>query len=347
MIETALATWFALTAISAGYVAWDSYMRNPELGIMKVGWVLVTLYGGPVAAAVYVLSCKEPRAGAHEAFTKPLWKQSLGSTIHCMAGDATGIILAAAITTTLGLPMRFDLVIEYALGFGFGLLIFQALFMRKMLGGSYASALRRSFLPEWLSMNAVMAGMIPVMVALMSSDMKAMDPTSLRFWGTMSLATLVGGVIAYPVNVWLVAAGLKHGMGTVRVLGEGGHSLSADPTVPGGLLSIAKPDQKPSAEARMNDSAGMAKSGTSGMPAMASTRGEASMSASAASPPQIAAVTILTLIALGGGIVLAERSGGLSSSQAEMSHTRMNEMSPTRSGSGDTIQNNPSKMLPM
>ena len=63
------------------------------------------------------------------------------------------------------------------LGFGFGLLIFQALFMRDMLGGSYVAAVRRSFVPEWLSMNAVMAGMIPVMVWLMSRDAKAMEIT--------------------------------------------------------------------------------------------------------------------------------------------------------------------------
>jgi hypothetical protein len=85
-----------------------------------------------------------------------------------------------------------------------------------MLGGSYPEAVRKSFLPEWLSMNGVMAGMIPVMVVLMLADMTAMHPGSPRFWGIMSLATLVGGVVAYPINVWLVQAGYKHGMGTER-----------------------------------------------------------------------------------------------------------------------------------
>lgn len=28
--------------------------------------------------------------------------------------------------------------------------------------------------------------------------------------------------------MWLVAKGLKHGMGTVRALGQGGHSLQAE-----------------------------------------------------------------------------------------------------------------------
>jgi phage tail protein X len=63
---------------------------------------------------------------------------------------------------------------------------------------------------------------------LMSRDMTAMEATSLRFWGVMSLASLVGFALAYPVNVWLVASGLKHGMGTVRAIGRGGHGLAAE-----------------------------------------------------------------------------------------------------------------------
>ncbi|WP_295814207.1 DUF4396 domain-containing protein [uncultured Deinococcus sp.] len=235
-LDLILAVWFGLTALSAAYVAWDAFTRNPELKVMKWGWLLVTLYTGPVGAALYILACQEPGPGTHETFIQPLWKQGLGSTIHCMAGDATGIIVAAAITMALGLPMWLDVISEYVFGFLFGLLIFQALFMRDMAGGSYLRAVRRSFLPEWVSMNAVMAGMIPTMVIVMSRDMTAMEPTSLRFWGVMSLATLVGLVLAYPANVWLVAGNLKHGMGTARALGRGGHSLTAEGRTIGPLV---------------------------------------------------------------------------------------------------------------
>ena len=149
--------------------------------------------------------------------------------MHCAAGDATGIIVAAVITAALGLPMWLDLIVEYAAGFGFGLFIFQALFMRDMMGGSYPMALRHSLLPEWLSMNFMMAGMFPVMVALMMGrDMRAMEPTQLVFWGTMAVGVMAGVLVAYPVNTWMVAKGLKHGMGTVRALGKGGHSVKAE-----------------------------------------------------------------------------------------------------------------------
>ena len=228
-IDLVLLGWFALVAISVAYVAWDAYRNNPELTVMKWGWVLVTLYLGPIALMLYVLSCKEPFSGTHDTFIQPLWKQGLGSTIHCVAGDATGIIAAATLTGLLGLPMAVDLVIEYAAGFGFGLFIFQALFMKDMMGGSYRAALRHSLVPEWLSMNFMMAGMFPTMVVLMMGrDMRAMEPTQLTFWGAMSASVLVGLLVAYPVNVWMVRKGLKHGMGTQRALGTGGHTMEAE-----------------------------------------------------------------------------------------------------------------------
>lgn len=105
-IDYFLVVWFALALASTLYVGFDQYRNNPEPVVMKWGFILVTLYMGPLGLLLYVLADKEPRPGEHEVFTRPLWKQGVGSTIHCVAGDATGIILAAAVTAALGLPRR-------------------------------------------------------------------------------------------------------------------------------------------------------------------------------------------------------------------------------------------------
>ncbi len=216
-IDWFLAVWFTLAVASTAYVAYDQFRQNPEPAVMKWGFVLVTLYTGPLGLLLYVMADKEPRPGTHETFVQPLWKQGAGSTIHCLAGDATGIIAAAVITALAGLPMWQDMIIEYVTGFLFGLLVFQALFMRKMMGGSYLQNVRRSFLPEFISMNAMMAGMLPVMgLLMMGRDMRAMQPDELLFWGVMSLGVIVGYAIAYPFNVWMVANELKHGLMTER-----------------------------------------------------------------------------------------------------------------------------------
>src|SRR2546429_9121440 len=112
-----LHAWFALAAASTAYVAWDNFVRkNPEETVMKWGWVLITLYMGPVALALYVLADKEPSPGTHEEFVRPLWKQGVGSTVHCIAGGASGIIAAAAITGLLGLPMWIDFIDAHSCG---------------------------------------------------------------------------------------------------------------------------------------------------------------------------------------------------------------------------------------
>ena len=108
---------------------------------------------------------------------------------------------------------------------------------------TYRAVLRTSFIPEWVSMNAMMAGMFPTMVAIMMGrDMRAMDPHEPLYWGTMALAIGVGFVTAYPVNWWLVSRGLKHGLMTVRPAatsgpvppGADGRHGPAEPAQPAG-----------------------------------------------------------------------------------------------------------------
>ncbi len=217
-IDYVVYAWLAIAVLSAAYVAYDQFRSNPEAAVMKWGFVLVTLYMGPIGLLLYVMADKEPRPGTHERFVQPLWKQGIGSTVHCVAGDATGIIAAAVVTALLGLPMWVDVIVEYCFGFLFGLLVFQTLFMRKTMGGSYAENLRRSFVPELLSMNLMMAGMAPAMIFLMMGrDMRAMWPGEPLFWFVMSLGVTIGFGTAYPINVWLVAKRMKHGLMTVRV----------------------------------------------------------------------------------------------------------------------------------
>ena len=231
-----LIVWFVLALGCTAYVAFDQFSGNPEPTVMKWGFILVTLYMGPFGLLLYVLADKEPRPGEHEHFTSPLWKQGVGSTIHCVAGDATGIIIAAAVTALLGLPMWIDLIVEYVAGFSFGLFIFQSLFMKKMMGGTYWDNVRKSFMPEFISMNAMMAGMAPTMsLLMMGRDMRAMDPLELIFWGVMSLGVMVGFATAYPFNVWMVKKKINRGLMTERdrsqedTAGHAGHGGRGKP----------------------------------------------------------------------------------------------------------------------
>lgn len=119
-----------------------------------------------------------------------------------------------------------EVALEYVVGFGFGWTIFQARFMRDAAGGSYSVALKRTFVPELLPMNLLMAGMVPTAMALRRHVGLSGDPAHARFWFVMSMALLVGFIVAYPMNWWLVANRLKHGMMTVRSKKEARMAMS-------------------------------------------------------------------------------------------------------------------------
>jgi len=212
VLDGILLLWYILTFGSLIILIWDLVTNTPAGTVMKLAWVLVVLYTGPIGLVIFLLSCRQPLPGTHDKFIAAHWKQATGSLLHCVAGDATGIIVSAVVVFHFGFPNGVDLIIEYLSAFVVGLLIFQALFMRVMLGGNYWLAVRKSFYPETVSMNMVMVGMIPTMVILMERLPDGNNPTEPLFWGIMSLATIVGMITAYPINSWMVRRGLKHGM---------------------------------------------------------------------------------------------------------------------------------------
>ena len=120
----------------------------------------------------------------------------------------------------------------------------------------------------------------------------------------MSAATLVGVVVAYPVNYWLVKNKLKHGMGTERALGHGGTPL---------------PEAAASAHAghdtTMADMAGMSHGQAASMPAtehnMAAMPGMDLSGGAPVSGLRKAVVTLLTLLMLAAGYYVAARYGDL------------------------------------
>ena len=214
MLPGIMTLWFIQAILFAGFVAVDS-RATPESPVLKWGFIIVTLYSGPVGLVLWLLACREPLPGSHERYVAARWRQVVGSTMHCVAGDGIGILAAAVVATLLHLPPLLEVAFEYAAGFLFGWTIFQALFMRDMMGGDYRKALAATFYAELVSMNGVMAGMVLVSMPW-RAHLGMSPPSSAAFWFVMSIGLTVGFAVAYPINWWLVARGLKHGMMTIR-----------------------------------------------------------------------------------------------------------------------------------
>lgn len=224
---TFLSIWFISAILAAIWAVYDMITNQPRITpLIKIAWVLIVLYLGVVGLILYIYSCRAPSGVDHDVYVAPIWKRALGSTIHCVSGDALGIVMVAVIISQTHLPMIAEFAIEYGFAFLFGWLIFQVAPIMVFMGKSFREALFAGVRAEFVSLTVMVMGMFPTMYALMKavggSGGHMPSPVSLEFWGIMTASIAVGFLVSYPANWWMVSIGWKRGMGSARVMGQGG-----------------------------------------------------------------------------------------------------------------------------
>ena len=96
MLSGVMTLWFIQVLLCVVFVVID-VRRTPEPSALKSGFVVVTVYSGPIGALPYVVACREPLPNTHAEYVRARWRQVTGSTMHCVAGDGLGILFAAAV----------------------------------------------------------------------------------------------------------------------------------------------------------------------------------------------------------------------------------------------------------
>lgn len=214
--------WYGFGILAGAWVLYDTLTTNRNvMPALKAGWPIIIVFFSVIGLALYFWSCRPPGIGTehgeaakrrHHDYVSAEWKKVVGSVIHCVGGDGFGIISAMVVTRALGVPFWTEFWIEYAVGFGFGWFIFQYIAMRKM-GDSPAQALWHGGRAEFFSMITVMLGMGSVMRFVTPMVVgHPPSPDTAAFWGFAALGLFVGAALTYPVNLWMVRIGWKHGM---------------------------------------------------------------------------------------------------------------------------------------
>lgn len=140
------------------------------------------------------------------------------ATLHCLLGCAIGEVAGLFIGTALGWSNGATIALAVGLAFlsGFGLTALP--FLRR--GYALKAALRIALVADAASITI----MEIVDNALMLAIPGAMDAPihSLFFWASMAVALAAAGVVAYPINRWLIARGKGHALAHVHHQGMAG-----------------------------------------------------------------------------------------------------------------------------
>jgi hypothetical protein len=142
----------------------------------------------------------------HTAQAPTLNRLALSATTHCLTGCAIGEVLGLVIATMLGWHDLPSVLLAILLAFVFG----YALTIRPLIASGIAlrQAGRLAIASDTLSI-ATMEVVDTAFVLAVPGAMAAGLTDSL-FWTSLAASLVIAGVVAYPVNRWLIARGRGH-----------------------------------------------------------------------------------------------------------------------------------------
>jgi hypothetical protein len=157
-------------------------------------------------------------------------RMALSATLHCLTGCAIGEVLGVFIGTALGWSNAATIALAIALAFVFGYSLTSLPLLRA--GLALATVVPIAFASDTLSIT-VMEIVDNAIVLVIPGAMDA-GVGDLLFWGSLSVALVIAGFFAYPVNRWL----LQRGKGHAAVHATGIHG-GPSPRVAGGVFAAA------------------------------------------------------------------------------------------------------------
>jgi hypothetical protein len=128
------------------------------------------------------------------------------ATVHCLTGCAIGEVLGMIIGTALGWGDYETIALAVVLAFFFGYSLTMLPLLRA--GLAFGAAVPLALASDTVSI-AVMEIVDNAIMLLIPGAMDA-GLTNLLFWGSLAVALLIAGAVAFPVNRWLIVRGKGH-----------------------------------------------------------------------------------------------------------------------------------------
>ncbi|MGH8161739.1 MAG: DUF4396 domain-containing protein [Gammaproteobacteria bacterium] len=213
-------SWAALIAagVTAAVIGFDiARGRRQSPRIMEIVWPITALYFGPIGWFLYWRLGRAPTIGEKTpASKKPRWQSVFVSATHCGAGCTLGDILADILIVALSisivpLALGTSYILDFSAAYAFGIL-FQYLPIRAMGQRSPPAALWSAIKADTLSLVAFEIGLFGWMALVQLVWFPGLVANTALFWFMMQIGMAVGFAATYPMNWWLVKAGIKHGM---------------------------------------------------------------------------------------------------------------------------------------
>jgi len=131
---------------------------------------------------------------------------ALSATLHCLTGCAIGEVLGMIIGTALGFSALGTIVLAVVLAFMFGYALTSLPLLRA--GLALAVVVPIALASDTLSIATM--EVVDNLIMLVIPGALDAGVGDLLFWGSLAVALVIAGAVAFPVNRWLLARGRGH-----------------------------------------------------------------------------------------------------------------------------------------
>lgn len=228
-----------LGGVCALIVLVDVVRRPQKMGVMNVVWPVTALFGTVFTLWGYVKygrasgkDAMRQARGAHQRmpsesqpFRAIVGKGASHCGAGCMIGDLIAewlVFLVPAVAVWFGWHSLFEekifaaWVVDFIFAFTLGI-VFQYFAIAPMRGLSIGKGIVAALKADTLSLTAWQVGMYGFMAIAQFYLFRRYfgrqaDVNSPEFWFAMQVAMIAGFVTAFPVNWWLIRAGIKEKM---------------------------------------------------------------------------------------------------------------------------------------
>ncbi len=148
---------------------------------------------------------EDPAEQAHHRGVS-LNRLAVTATLHCLSGCAVGEVLGLVIGTAFGWSTLSTIGLAVGLAFVFGYAFTMVPLLRA--GLAFGAVLKLALAADTVSI-AIMEIVDNLIMLVIPGAMDA-HLDSLLFWGSLGAALVIAGVVAFPVNRWLISRGRGH-----------------------------------------------------------------------------------------------------------------------------------------
>jgi hypothetical protein len=138
--------------------------------------------------------------------TMTLNRLSLSATVHCLTGCAIGEVLGMVLATWWGWGNVASIALAVVLAFFFGYGLTSLPLLRS--GMPFRRVAPVAFAADTASITTM--EIVDNLIVVIVPGALAAGLGDALFWGSLAVALLIAGAVAFPVNRWLIARGRGH-----------------------------------------------------------------------------------------------------------------------------------------